>query len=184
MAADRALLRILAAELVGTFALVFAGFGAIMVDARAHALGHVGVAFGFGLVIMAMVYAVGHISGAHFNPAVTFAFAVSRHSRGRARSPTGPHSSTARSWPLPYFAAHSATSRTSARRSHPDRNGRRSSGSWRKASRERERPERNPPVAHAPGSPKRPAYHPLKRSFHTCPGHAATIPVCRRPFAP
>ena len=62
MAADRALLRILAAELVGTFALVFAGCGAIMVDAKTHALGHVGVAFSFGLVIMAMVYAVGHIS--------------------------------------------------------------------------------------------------------------------------
>jgi MIP family channel proteins len=50
-----------------------------MVDARTHALGHVGVAFSFGLVIMVMIYAVGHISGAHFNGAVTFAFALSRH---------------------------------------------------------------------------------------------------------
>jgi len=50
-----------------------------MVDAKTHALGHVGVAIAFGLVIMAMIYAVGHISGAHFNPAVSFAFAVSRH---------------------------------------------------------------------------------------------------------
>ena len=67
------------AEFVGTFALVFAGCGAIMVDAKTHALGHVGVAISFGLVIMAMIYAVGHISGAHFNPAVSFAFALSRH---------------------------------------------------------------------------------------------------------
>jgi aquaporin NIP len=73
------LARALVAELIGTFALVFAGAGAVMVDAKTHALGHVGVAFTFGLVIMAMIYAVGHISGAHFNAAVTFAFAVSRH---------------------------------------------------------------------------------------------------------
>jgi MIP family channel proteins len=75
----RALARLLAAEFVGTFALVFAGCGAIMVDAKTGALGHVGVAITFGLVIMVMIYAVGHISGAHFNPAVTFAFALSRH---------------------------------------------------------------------------------------------------------
>jgi aquaporin NIP len=72
-------MRALAAELIGTFALVFAGAGAVMVDEKTHALGHVGVAFTFGLVIMAMIYAVGHISGAHFNAAVTFAFALSRH---------------------------------------------------------------------------------------------------------
>jgi aquaporin NIP len=51
----------------------------VMVDAKTHALGHVGVAITFGLVIMAMIYAVGHISGAHFNAAVTFAFALTRH---------------------------------------------------------------------------------------------------------
>ena len=79
MTINRPLARLLAAEFVGTFALVFAGCGAIMVNAKTGALGHVGVAITFGLVIMAMIYAVGHISGAHFNPAVTFAFALSRH---------------------------------------------------------------------------------------------------------
>jgi aquaporin NIP len=71
--------RAAAAEAIGTFALVFAGAGAVMVDAKTEALGQVGVALTFGLVIMAMIYAVGHISGAHFNPAVTFAFALTRH---------------------------------------------------------------------------------------------------------
>jgi aquaporin NIP len=73
------LTRALAAEAIGTFALVFAGAGAVMVDAKTHALGHVGVAITFGLVIMVMIYAVGHVSGAHFNAAVTFAFALTRH---------------------------------------------------------------------------------------------------------
>jgi MIP family channel proteins len=73
------LARQLVAEALGTFALVFAGAGAVMVDAKTHALGHVGVAITFGLVIMAMIYAVGHVSGAHFNGAVTFAFALTRH---------------------------------------------------------------------------------------------------------
>ena len=50
-----------------------------MVDSKTHALGHVGVAISFGLVIMAMIYAVGHISGAHLNGAVTLAFALTRH---------------------------------------------------------------------------------------------------------
>ena len=72
-------MRPLVAEAIGTFALVFAGCGAIVVDAETGQLGHLGVALTFGLVIMVMIYAVGHVSGAHFNPAVTFAFALSRH---------------------------------------------------------------------------------------------------------
>jgi aquaporin NIP len=73
------LARALTAEAIGTFALVFAGCGAIMVDATSNTLGHVGVALSFGLVIMVMIYAAGHISGAHFNPAVTLSFALTRH---------------------------------------------------------------------------------------------------------
>jgi len=76
---NRQLVRSLVAEAIGTFALVFAGCGAIMVDAKTGQLGHIGVAITFGLVIMFGVYAVGHISGAHFNAAVTFAFALTRH---------------------------------------------------------------------------------------------------------
>ena len=72
-------MRSLLAEAIGTFALVFAGCGSIVVDAKTAAIGHVGVALTFGLVIMVMIYALGHISGAHFNPAVTFAFALTRH---------------------------------------------------------------------------------------------------------
>lgn len=75
----RELWRALAAEAIGTFALVFAGCGAIMVDAETGELGQVGIALTFGLVVMAGVYAVGHVSGAHFNAAVTFAFALTRH---------------------------------------------------------------------------------------------------------
>ena len=68
------------AEGLAAFALVFAGCGAIVADAEyGGALGAVGVAAVFGLVIMVMVYATGHLSGAHINPAVTVAFTLTRH---------------------------------------------------------------------------------------------------------
>jgi aquaporin NIP len=68
------------AEGFAVFALVFAGAGAIVTDAEyGGALGAVGIALVFGLVIMAMVYATGHLSGAHINPAVTIAFTLTRH---------------------------------------------------------------------------------------------------------
>jgi MIP family channel proteins len=68
------------AEGLAAFALVFAGCGAVIADARYDgALGTVGIALVFGLVIMAMVYATGHLSGAHINPAVTLAFTLTRH---------------------------------------------------------------------------------------------------------
>jgi aquaporin NIP len=69
-----------AAEGLAAFALVFAGCGAVVTNSQYEGtLGSVGVSLVFGLVIMAMVYATGHLSGAHVNPAVTIAFALTRH---------------------------------------------------------------------------------------------------------
>ncbi len=74
------LLRRAAAEGLGVFALVFAGCGAIVTEAEhPGSLGVVGIALVFGLIVMAMIYATGHLSGAHLNPAVTLAFALTRH---------------------------------------------------------------------------------------------------------
>ena len=68
------------AEALATFVLVFAGCGAIVADAeRGAGLGSNGIALAFGLAIMAMIYATGHLSGAHINPAVTVAFCATRH---------------------------------------------------------------------------------------------------------
>lgn len=65
------------AEVLGTYFLIFAGCAAVVVDLDSNnAVSHAGVSIVWGLVVMVMVYSVGHISGAHFNPAVTIAFAT------------------------------------------------------------------------------------------------------------
>jgi aquaporin Z len=64
-------------ELIGTFALVFCGTGAIVIDEVTNGkVSHVGVAITFGLIVMAMIYTFGDKTGAHINPAVTIAFAI------------------------------------------------------------------------------------------------------------
>lgn len=75
------------AEVIGTFVLVFAGTGAIVVDDLTGAVTHVGVATTFGLVVMALVYALGDVSGAHLNPAVTLGFWAAGRMAGRGVAP-------------------------------------------------------------------------------------------------
>jgi glycerol uptake facilitator-like aquaporin len=76
-------LRRYVAEFVGTFLLVFAGPGAVVVnEVSSGGVGSLGIGLSFGLAVMAVIYAVGHLSGAHINPAVTFAFAQPATSPG------------------------------------------------------------------------------------------------------
>ena len=68
------------AELLGTFALVFCGTGAIVINQQSGGgvVTHVGIAITFGLIVMAMIYSLGDVSGAHMNPAVTIAFTIAK----------------------------------------------------------------------------------------------------------
>lgn len=71
------------AELFGTFILVFAGTGAITINELYGSVSHLGIGITFGLVVMAVIYSIGEISGAHINPAVSIAFWIAKRFKGR-----------------------------------------------------------------------------------------------------
>ena len=117
------------AEGIGTFGLVFAGTGAVIIDAVTNGgVTHVGIAVTFGLIIFTMISAVGHISGAHFNPAVTIAFASAGHFPWRRVLPiSSPVKSSGRSWRACSSASCSGMSPIWARRCRTARPDNRSS---------------------------------------------------------
>ena len=76
------------AEFIGTFAVVFCGTGAIVIDeVFPGAVSHAGIAITFGLIVMVMIYALGNISGAHMNPAITIGFALNGNFKWRETIP-------------------------------------------------------------------------------------------------